>query len=118
MHRSRAPQPLLPVITFIGVLRLRPMRSETTCCGVLPAPALRPFAALTYRLEPAGTFQFRFAATKRKELAAWEVAVLLEAIDWSKGKTRKSSILPESAPQVEESEIIEPRRAIFFVAFN
>jgi hypothetical protein len=30
-----------------------------------------------------GTFQFPFAETGRKELAAWELAVLLEGIDLS-----------------------------------
>ena len=40
------------------------------------------------------TFQFRFAATGRKELAAWELAVLLEAIHLSKGKRLERFALP------------------------
>ena len=42
----------------------------------------------------AGTFQFPFAETGRKELAAWELAVLLEGIDLSQGKRRKRYSLP------------------------
>jgi len=48
----------------------------------------------------AGTFQFPFAETGRKEIAAWELAVLLEGIDLSKGKRRKRYSLP--AAQSEE----------------
>jgi hypothetical protein len=50
-----------------------------------------------------GTFQFPFAETGRKELAAWELAVLLEGIDLSQGKRRKRYTLP-AAMQVEEAE--------------
>jgi hypothetical protein len=42
----------------------------------------------------AGTFQFPFAATGRKEIAAWELAVLLEGIDLSRGQRRKRYSLP------------------------
>jgi hypothetical protein len=50
----------------------------------------------------AGTFQFPFAETGRKEIAAWELAVLLEGIDLSKGKRRKRHSLP--AAQREEGQ--------------
>jgi hypothetical protein len=50
-----------------------------------------------------GTFQFPFAATGRKELAAWELAVLLEGIDLGQGKRRKRYSLP-AAMQPEEAE--------------
>ena len=42
----------------------------------------------------AGTFQFPFAETGRKEIAAWELAVLLEGIDLSQGQRRKRYSLP------------------------
>jgi hypothetical protein len=51
----------------------------------------------------AGTFQFPFAETGRKEIAAWELAVLLEGIDLSKGKRRKRYSLP-AAKREEEWE--------------
>ena len=46
----------------------------------------------------AGTFQFPFAETGRKEIAAWELAVLLEGIDLSRGQRRKRYSLPEATP--------------------
>jgi len=49
---------------------------------------------LRYKRLEAGTFQFPFAETGRKEIAAWELAVLLEGIDLSKGKRRKRYSLP------------------------
>lgn len=55
-------------------------------------------------IREAGTFQFPFAQTGRKELAAWELAVLLEGIDLNRGKRRKRYSLPESAGSAEESE--------------
>jgi transposase len=45
------------------------------------------------RLE-AGSFEFPFAETGRKEIAAWELAVLLEGIDLTKGRRRKRYRLP------------------------
>ncbi len=54
--------------------------------------------AIWYKRLEAGTFQFPFAATGRKEVAAWELAVLLEGIDLSQGKRRKRFSLPEAAP--------------------
>jgi hypothetical protein len=53
---------------------------------------------LRYKRLEAGTFQFPFAETGRKEIAAWELAVLLEGIDLSKGKRRKRYSLP-AAPR-------------------
>jgi transposase len=50
--------------------------------------------AIWYKRLEAGTFQFPFAETGRKEIAAWELAVLLEGIDLSKGKRRKRYSLP------------------------
>jgi hypothetical protein len=41
-----------------------------------------------------GTFGFPFAETGRKEIAAWELGVLLEGIDLSKGRRRKRYQLP------------------------
>jgi hypothetical protein len=51
----------------------------------------------------AGTFQFPFVETGRKEIAAWELAVLLEGIDLSQGKRRKRYTLP-AGRQEEERE--------------
>lgn len=59
--------------------------------------------AIWYKRLEAGTFQFPFAATGRKELAAWELVVLLEGIDLSQGKRRKRYTLP-GAIQQEENE--------------
>jgi len=50
-----------------------------------------------------GTFQFPFTETGRKEIAAWELAVLLEGIDLSKGKRRKRYSLP-AAKKEEQRE--------------
>jgi hypothetical protein len=59
--------------------------------------------AIWYKRLEVGTFQFPFAATGRKELAAWELAVLLEGIDLSQGKRRKRYTLP-AAMKPEEAE--------------
>ena len=59
--------------------------------------------AIWYKRLEAGTFQFPFAETGRKEIAAWELAVLLEGIDLSKGKRRKRYSLP-AVPKEEEKE--------------
>ena len=61
--------------------------------------------AIWYKRLEAGTFQFPFAETGRREIAAWELAVLLEGIDLSKGKRRKRYSLP--AAKMEE----EPEKA-------
>ena len=42
-----------------------------------------------YKRLEAGTFAFPFAETGRREIAAWELGVLLEGIDLSKGRRRK-----------------------------
>ncbi len=57
--------------------------------------------AIWYKRLEAGTFQFPFAATGRKEIAAWELAVLLEGIDLRKGGRRKRYSLPGAAPEPE-----------------
>jgi transposase len=54
--------------------------------------------AIWYKRLEAGTFQFPFAETGRKEIAAWELAVLLEGIDLSRGRRRKRYSLPGSSP--------------------
>jgi transposase len=56
-----------------------------------------------YKRLEAGTFQFPFAETGRKEIAAWELGVLLEGIDLSKGRRRKRYSLPAAAPGGGES---------------
>jgi transposase len=58
--------------------------------------------AIWYKRLEVGTFQFPLAATGRKELAAWELVVLLEGIDLSQGKRRKRYSLPEGAGRTEE----------------
>jgi transposase len=45
--------------------------------------------AIWYKRLEAGTFQFPFSGTGRKEIAAWELGLLLEGIDLSKGQRRK-----------------------------
>lgn len=50
--------------------------------------------AIWYKRLEVGTFQFPFTGTGRKEIAAWELAVLLEGIDLKKGKRRKRYRLP------------------------
>jgi transposase len=50
--------------------------------------------AIWYKRLEVGTFQFPFAETGRKEIAAWELGLLLEGIDLSKGQRRKRYSLP------------------------
>ena len=57
--------------------------------------------AIWYKRLEAGTFEFPFAETGRKEIAAWELTVLLEGIDLSKGRRRKRYSLPGTAPSGE-----------------
>jgi transposase len=57
--------------------------------------------AIWYKRLEIGTFQFPFAETGRKEIAAWELAVLLEGIDLSQGKRRKRYALPAAMKAVE-----------------
>ena len=54
--------------------------------------------AIWYKRLEVGTFQFPFAETGRKEIAAWELGLLLEGIDLSKGQRRKRYSLPGSSP--------------------
>jgi len=53
--------------------------------------------AIWYKRLEAGTFQFPFNETGRKEVAAWKLAILLEGIDLKKGKRRKRYRLPVTA---------------------
>ena len=62
---------------------------------------------LSYKRLEAGTFQFPFAETGRKEIAAWELGLLLEGIDLGKGQRRKRYSLPAEAKQ-EEPVSLEP----------
>jgi len=58
--------------------------------------------AIWYKRLEAGTFQFPFSETGRKEVAAWELAVLLEGIDLKKGKRRKRYRLPNGMSSGQE----------------
>jgi len=58
--------------------------------------------AIWYKRLEAGTFQFPFSETGRKEVAAWELAVLLEGIDLKKGERRKRYRLPGGVPSGQE----------------
>lgn len=53
--------------------------------------------ALWYKRLEAGTYQFPFSETGRKEIAAWELGVLLEGIDLGRGQRRKRYSLPPAA---------------------
>ena len=50
--------------------------------------------AIWYKRLEAGTFQYPFSETGRKEIAAWELGVLLEGIDLKAGRRRKRYSLP------------------------
>jgi transposase len=50
--------------------------------------------AIWYKRLEAGTFQYPFQESGRKEIAAWELGVLLEGIDLQAGKRRKRFQLP------------------------
>jgi len=52
--------------------------------------------AIWYKRLEAGTFAFPFNGTGRRELAAWELGVLLEGIDLERGRRRKRYSLPEA----------------------
>jgi transposase len=54
--------------------------------------------AIWYKRLEAGTFQYPFHDSGRKEIAAWELGVLLEGIDLKAGKRRKRYQLPEAMP--------------------
>jgi len=53
--------------------------------------------AIWYKRLETGTFQYPFNETGRKEIAAWELGLLLEGIDLVAGKRRKRYSLPEGA---------------------
>jgi transposase len=59
--------------------------------------------AIWYKRLEAGTFQFPFAASGRREIAAWELGLLLEGIDLSKGRRCKRYCLPAVAMGSQES---------------
>ena len=50
--------------------------------------------AIWYKRLECGTFQYPFSESGRKEIAAWELGVLLEGIDLKAGKRRKRYQLP------------------------
>lgn len=50
--------------------------------------------AIWYKRLEAGTFQYPFSESGRKEIAAWELGVLLEGIDLKAGRRRKRYQLP------------------------
>ena len=52
--------------------------------------------AIWYKRLEAGTFQYPFSESGRKEIAAWELGILLEGIDLSRGRRRKRYCLPET----------------------
>ena len=57
--------------------------------------------AIWYKRLEAGTFQFPFADSGRKEIAAWELGVLLEGIDVQAVRRRKRYRLPAEAERKE-----------------
>lgn len=67
--------------------------------------------AIGYKRLEVGTFEFPFAATGRKEIAAWELAVLLEGIDLSQGKRRKRYVLPAGRKEGEGEKAAPETRA-------
>ncbi len=69
--------------------------------SVLGSRLWRDWAIWYKRLE-AGTYQFPFSETGRKEVAAWELAVLLEGIDLKKGERRKRYRLPNGISSGDE----------------
>lgn len=56
--------------------------------------------AIYYRRLEAGTFQFPFTGSGRRQIAGWELAILLEGIDMRSARRRKRYRLPAamSAP--------------------
>jgi len=57
--------------------------------------------ALWYKRLEAGTFQLPFAETGRREIAAWELGVLLEGIDLRRGRRRKRYSLPSAVAEAK-----------------
>jgi len=66
-----------------------------------------------YKRLEAGTFSVPFRGDGRKEIAAWELGVLLEGIDLSKGRRRKRYSLPavQGRGGNGEAAVSERRRA-------
>ena len=62
-----------------------------------------------YKRLEAGTFAFPFAETGRREIAAWELGVLLEGIDLSKGRRRKR-YAPPAALTETRGEMEAPKQ--------
>jgi transposase len=54
--------------------------------------------AIWYKRLEVGTFQYPWSDSGRREIAAWELGVLLEGIDLQAGKRRKRYSLPEPGP--------------------
>jgi transposase len=67
--------------------------------------------AIWYKRLEIGTFEFPFAATGRKEIAAWELAVLLEGIDLRQGKRRKRYVLAAGRKEGESEKAGPETRA-------
>jgi transposase len=59
--------------------------------------------AIWYKRLEAGTFQFPFAETGRREVAAWELGMLLEGIGPRHVRRRKRCQLPAAARGAEDS---------------
>ena len=59
--------------------------------------------AIWYKRLEAGTFAFPFVETGRKEIAAWELGMLLEGIDLGRGRRRKRYALPGKTEKEEEA---------------
>jgi len=77
--------------------------------------------AIWYKRLEAGTFQYPFSAAGRREIAAWELGVLLEGIDLAAGKRRKRYSLPAPGPVASGALGMEGNtggRVIFIVAWN
>ena len=64
--------------------------------------------AIWYKRLEAGTFQYPFSESGRKEIAAWELGVLLEGIDLKAGKRRKRFALPAGAGVAPSASVPTP----------
>jgi hypothetical protein len=73
-----------------------PGSNKVTLAGIEQS---HPRVGLQVRRLEMGTFQFPFAETGRKEIAAWESGLLLEGIDLGKGQRRKRYSLPTGCPE-------------------
>ena len=67
--------------------------------------------AIWYKRLEAGTYQFPFSGTGRKEIAAWELGLLLEGIDLKRGERRKRYSVPAAMPatHVAAQEVVTSR---------